>query len=149
MIGMLKRIYINAEISAKSLKKKKGRHSYRVSALIKERNVKPRKVKSGIYRSLSVVCRSQSSSTLFRKKAAHPKADGLSSYSLKLAAAIRHGADAHQVDFDCQRIDGFIQGINSHCGNRNEQYDGGFDNFHLSGHFLFMCLGGNGICRAC
>lgn len=84
-----------------------------------------------------------------KKKAAHPKADGLSSYSLKLAAAIRHGADAHQVDFDCQRIDGFIQGINSHCGNRNEQYDGGFDNFHLSGHFLFMCLGGNGICRAC
>lgn len=85
----------------------------------------------------------------FAKKAAHPKADGLSSYSLKLAAAIRHGADAHQVDFDCQRIDGFIQGINSHCGNRNEQYDGGFDNFHLSEHFLFMCLGGNGICRAC
>lgn len=85
----------------------------------------------------------------FAKKAAHPKADGFSSYSLKLAAAIRYGADAHQVDFDCQRIDGFIQGINSHCGNRNEQYDGGFDNFHLSGHFLFMCLGGNGICRAC
>ena len=81
----------------------------------------------------------------FAKKAAHPKADGLSSYSLKLAAAIRHGADAHQVDFDCQRIDGFIQGINSHCGNRNEQYDGGFDNFHLSGHFLFMCLGETGF----
>lgn len=83
------------------------------------------------------------------QKAAHTKADGLSLYSLKLAAAIRHGADAHQGDFDCQRIDGFIQGINNHCGNRNEQYDGGFNNFHLSGHFLFMCLGGNGICKAC
>lgn len=68
-----------------------------------------------------------------KEKAVHPKADGLSSYSLKLAAAIRHGADAHQVDFDCQRIDDFIQGINSHCGNRDEQYDGGFDNFHKLG----------------
>jgi hypothetical protein len=147
-VTVLKRIYINAEISAGSLKKKKGRHSYRVSALIKERNVKTNGSEViSIVRLLLYAVRNPRQHFFAKEKAAHPKADGLSLHSLKLTAAIRHSTDAHQVDFDCQRIDGFIQGINSHCGNRNEQYDGGFDNFHLSGHFLFMRLGGNGIIK--
>ena len=73
MIGMLKRIYINAEISAESLKKKKGRHSYRVSALIKERNVKTNGSEViSIVRLLLYAVRNPRQHFFAKEKAAHP-----------------------------------------------------------------------------
>ena len=72
-VTVLKRIYINAEISAESLKKKKGRHSYRVSALIKERNVKTNGSEViSIVRLLLYAVRNPRQHFFAKEKAAHP-----------------------------------------------------------------------------